>query len=168
MVMRTRKHPAPQADAGVMAQLCVSLDSMAGELRAQRERDEWWRTLAASAHMVPVAAGRITLNAGAGTLDTGGAGQLGPMRGFYWDVKRLVAASFTAGSVTAYLNQVQDANIFAEWPQAGLYTFGRGEGLLNPQDRLIFVAAGISGNVTISGAAVQFTEQLLPYFLGLG
>ena len=159
-------------EAGMAVTLGPGFGELCGELsaglRAQRERDEQWQALAADAHMVPIAAGQIALAAGAGTLDTGGAGQLGPMRGFYWDVRRLVAASFTGGSVTAYVNQVQDANIFVEWPQAGLYTFGRGEGVLNPQDRLVFVAAGITGAVTISGAAVQFTEQLLPWFLGLG
>jgi hypothetical protein len=161
-----RGEPGPELSA--YAHLAASLDGLTGEMRAQRQREEDRRRLFTEAHMVPIALGQIPLTGGAGQLDTGGAGLSGPMRGYYWDVKRLVAASFTAGTVTAYINLVQDANIFAVWPSAGLYTFGRGEGLLTPQDRLIFTASSITGLVTISGAAIQFGEKLLPYFLGLG
>ena len=159
-----------EAGAEFGARILASLDGLAGELRADRERRARAARMYAAAHIVPIMPGQIPLTAGAGTLDQGGAGLLGPMRGYYWTVKRLTAAGFTAGTVSMYINGAPaalDAAPDVSWPEAGMYTFGNGELLLNPQDRLIFVASGITGIVLVKGSAIQFPEELLPRFLGL-
>jgi hypothetical protein len=157
-------------DAGVEfgGRLLAALDGLAGELRHRREREERVRLAFQKVHTVPIAPGLISLTAGAGTLDTGGQGQAGPMGGYCWSVKRLSALGFTAGTVNAYINgsaAALDAQPDIPWASAGMYTFGNGEVILMPQDRLIFTASGITGEVLIKGSAVELPVALLPWFL---
>lgn len=113
-----------------------------------------------TAPQLNVASGNLV--AGAGTLNY--PDLLGPHDGFAWDVRRLAAASFTAGTVTAYMDNVADENIICTWTQAGLFTFGTSV-ILGDSDQLVFVAAGITGAVTISGQAIQIPTPLLPDYL---
>ena len=55
-----------------------------------------------------------------------------------------------------------DANNMVPFAQAGTFTFGRGEVYLMPGERLYFVAAGITGTVTISGRGKRVQVWALP------
>lgn len=104
---------------------------------------------------------------------------LGPNTGFHWSIRRMVASGFTAGTVTVYRNAVQTTfgaapaytgEIFFVFPQAGTYTFGRNEMLLEPDDSLSVSATGITlvagaPGVQLAGAVDQLESWLLPDYI---
>jgi hypothetical protein len=112
---------------------------------------------------VPLAVPGIPLSAGAGTMDQ--AQSLGPPQGYYWSVRRLTATGFTAGTVTAFIDSTAGEPV-VPFPQAGVFTFGRGEILLHPMSRLVISATGITGTVQLYGAADAFEDWYLPEYLG--
>jgi hypothetical protein len=103
-----------------------------------------------------------------GTLQM--ADLLSPKAGFYWSLRRLSSWGYSGGTITVYKNASGGEVLFV-YPQAGTYTFGRGELLLNPNDQLVFVAAGITtsagvAGVQVGGAADCFPSWLLPEYIG--
>lgn len=98
---------------------------------------------------------------GSGTLDN--PSQLMPVAGRCWSVRRLTAFGWSAGSVTVYINGLEPAAPFAT---PGVETYGRGEFLLMPHDKLTIVASGITGSVTVMGVADCFGEWYLPHYIG--
>lgn len=150
---------------GLGGKFAATLDVVLGRVSKRMDRDERDDSLMRLIVPVPITAPQIPLAAGAGKLDSSVAGQtLGPNTGFAWDVRKLNATGFTAGTVTAYRNLVGDENIEAVWTVAGAFTFSGGIILVDSDD-LIFVAAGITGTVTISGWAINIPTPLLPEYL---
>jgi hypothetical protein len=128
-----------------------------------------WLDRQASAHDLkrqitnqPFPSEQIPLVAGAGTLNA--PDLFGPHDGFAWDVRYVVAASFTAGTVTVYNSYQSDSNIVGTFTAAGLIRWG-GDLILNDTETLIFVASGITGAVTISGRFNNIPAPLLPDYL---
>jgi hypothetical protein len=145
----------------VWAKIGVSLETVGAELTEQRRRQN---LLWDAVHEVPVPTQQI---AGNGTIDV--PQLLGPSGGYWWDVTRLTAAGFSAGTVTVYKNAVADGNQLPSFPQAGVVTFGR-RMLLGPKERLLFVTAGITLNpgaagVSVGGDAIQVASWALPDYL---
>lgn len=132
---------------------------LAQEMRADRD---WKRRVAGALSQVPFA-GSVTLSSGAGTLDQPDLFQA--KTGFYWSVRRLTAVGWTSGAVTAYKNSTNGEPV-APYPSPSVFTFGRGELLLNPGDRLVFAATGITGTVSVWGAADCFETWYLPFYIG--
>lgn len=97
---------------------------------------------------------------GSGTLDE--ATQLSPTIGNCWSIRRLTVIGFTAGSVTVYLNNLEPV---APYPSPAVFTYGRGELLLQPKDRLVVVATGITGNIQLWGVADEFPHWYLSEYL---
>ena len=127
-------------------------------------------------HQVPIVCPQLIPVSGAAVGLTND--QMGPMTGWYWSIRRLEANGFTAGTVAVYKNAVQTGfganaaltgELLFTFPQAGTYTFGRREMLLNPDDNISLVctgatlAAGITG-ITVGGAADQFPTWYLPHY----
>lgn len=115
---------------------------------------------------VEIPAHAITLTAGAGTLDI--PNELGPNTGYFWAVEYVSAAGFTAGTVNVYLSTpdtVAQSNVRFPFTSAGVWEPGRTAAILVPGDRLVFVAAGITGNVVISGKVTQAPLRFLHRFL---
>jgi hypothetical protein len=149
---------------GLSAQLEATLDVTLGRLAAavdrltQREQQfvQLWQDL----HLVPVWAAPI---AGAtGTSDL--ADRLGPKDGYWWDLRRLSAWGFTAGTVTVTLNDANGEQL-AVFTQAGQWTWS-GNTFLGPRDRLVVVTSGITGGpVQVQGQAVEVSTQQLPNYL---
>jgi hypothetical protein len=145
----------------VWAKIAVSLETVGVELAEQRRRqDQLWQAV----HEVPI---QTQFIAGNGTIDVPQV--LGPSGGYWWDVTRLTAAGFSAGTVTVYKNAVADGNQLPSFPQAGVVTFGR-RMLLAPKARLVFVTAGITLNagvpgVSVGGDAIQVASWALPDYL---
>jgi hypothetical protein len=153
----------PDPGPGAGASLHVHLDAMAGMMRDQvTERQARRQVLLAALQQVPIAAPQVPLVSGAGVLDWPDA--LSAKTGYTWSVRRITATGFTAGTVTMYKNS-QFGEILVPWPSAGTFTFGRGEQLLEPGDRMVFVASGITGYVQINGSADCFESWLLPDYL---
>jgi hypothetical protein len=147
---------------GVRAQAAAAVEVTLGRIADRLDKQTADRDLMRLIVPVLITAPQVPLAAGAGTLNQ--PDLLGPHEGFAWDVRRLTAASFTAGTVTAYLNYQADENIVVQWTQAGSFFFS-GNVILGDSDALIFVATGITGQVTISGQAVNVPTPLLPEYL---
>jgi hypothetical protein len=145
-----------------------------GALSAVSRKERLYREL----YQTPVVLPQIPVTAGAGVLQP--TDSSGPMTGQYWSIRRLVASGYSAGSVAVYRNAVitgtgaaaaAAGEILFTFPQAGAYTFGRGEMLLSPDDFLVFVATGITlitgqSGVSILGAADCLAAWLLPEYIG--
>src|SRR5208337_1293443 len=85
--------------------------------------------------------------------------------GYYWSVRRLTLTGWSAGACTVYKN-FNGGEPLAPFPVPAVYTFGRGEMLLNPDDRLVVVAAGITGQVNIWAVADCFEAWYLTEYIG--
>jgi len=142
-----------EADAG--------LHVAVGRLAAAVERQVAQQALITRAvHPIAVPAAAI---AGNGTIDD--PMKFGPRDGYAWDMKRVTAASFTAGTVAVYKNAVADANQLFTFTSAGTWWITGNDMILMPGDRLLFVGAGITGNITISGDAIQVELAWLGAYL---
>ena len=87
----------------------------------------------------------------------------GPKDGYHWDVRRISAWGFTAGTITIYRNSASGEQL-GVFTSTGSYTFS-GNAFLGPRDRLIFVAASITGNVQIAMTAVEVETAWWPVYL---
>jgi hypothetical protein len=105
----------------------------------------------------------VPLSSGAGTF-TGLIGVQGPPAGWYWSIRRLTAQGYTAGAVNICENSA-NGEVLVPFAQAGTFTFGRGEILLNPQSYLVVVASGINFNVTVFGKADAVPDWHLTRYL---
>lgn len=159
-----------EIDASVAGSLTASLDTLTGrigglcdrldrqarhELEVRQSANQWFRQVQF--------AGAITLTAGAGTLQD--FQRFGCPQGYYWSVRRLTAQGFTAGTVTAYRDSTTGEPLMP-FPVAAVNTIGKGEMVLAPMSQLVFGATGITGTVTVWGAADQFEQWLLPWYMG--
>lgn len=143
----------------------------AGRIERKLDYESRWRERVAQAvTQLDFALGdSIPLSGGNGTLDV--ADKFAAKTGFMWGVRRITARGWTAGTVTAYKNSVNGEPV-TPWPDpagsagGGVFTFGRGELLLKPGDRLIFQAAGITGSVNVWGVADCFESWYLPFYIG--
>jgi len=157
-VMNTDTSAESSSGIGFLLALGAGIDSM------NNKADELLAAMQKSGEYVfqqPLY-GQVPLSAGAGTLDGGANASLTPPRGMIWSVRRLSATGFTAGSVTGYINQLEPV---APFPNPAVFTFGRGEVLLQPGDRLVFVATGITGAVNIFGVSDTFPYTYLTEYL---
>jgi hypothetical protein len=156
-----------------MAEIHAAIGSRAYDYASMDGADRELR-LAREMYQVPFA-GLITITTGAGAL--GSFDGNGPGSGYFWSVRRLSLQGFSAGTVTLYKNAtvnggaiVGTPEVLPSFPQSGVFTFGRGEVLLNPNDWLGFAAAGITvtsayAGVQINGTADCFPVELLPEYL---
>lgn len=141
----------------VDASLAVQLGRVADAL----ELAERWRVKCMGAlQQVPIASEQVS---GDGTIDQPDA--LMAKTGYMWSVRRLTCYGFTAGSVTVYKN-IAGGEPVAPYPAAAVFTFGRGELLLKPGERLIAVGTGITGTFQLWGDADCFEQWYLPHYIG--
>ena len=160
----------PGLEINFSAQLSASLDGLAAAVDRDRE---FKRRQMEAIRQVPFS-GAITITGGVGTYDQPDA--LQAKTGYVWGIRRLTVQGFSAGTVTAYrngyLNPVTGLNPgepICPYPVPAVNTFGRGEQLLMPSDRVCFGATGVtaaSGQVSFWGVADCFESWYLPYYLG--
>jgi hypothetical protein len=152
----------PGLEAG--AQLSVSIGQLASQLQRQRADDSARR--AERSHAIfpfDFNPQTIALTGGAGSLNT--PTLYSPNEGYFWDVRKITASSFTSGTVALYKNAANDANAEVVFTAAGSYFFGSGQLILNSSDWLVFAASGVTGNVTISGRAISVRADYLADYL---
>jgi hypothetical protein len=147
----------PDLEIDVGAQLCASLDSLTDQLRRQ---DAWRQQQAQVIRQIPITAPQANA---AGIIDV--PDLLAVKTGYFWGVRRLTLSGFTAGTAVVYLNSILGEPV-APFSQAGTATFGRGELLMHPGDRLVVAATGITGYVQLNGAADCAELWYLPYYIG--
>lgn len=153
----TPDHPAAVAESdSIPAQLgAKAAAGAAAAAGPPRPRIPW-----AACHPVPILGG-ILLTSGAGTLDQ--PDMYGPKDPYWWDLRDLAVWGFTAGTVTVYLNSTTGGFI-AQTSTPGDFTWSA-QKLLAPRDRLIFVAAGVTGSVQFGGQAIEIETAWLPEYL---
>lgn len=145
---------------GVQAAVGGSLELLLGRVAKNLDRDrERKDRLFQLVNVVPIIG---ALN-GSGTLDY--PDRYGPTDGFTWDVRRISADGFTAGTVNLYKNDATGAGVrVASWSTPGTWTWS-GQLWLRARDRLVFIATGIAGNVQIDGNAHLVAESLVPEYI---
>jgi hypothetical protein len=156
--------PGPEPGGGgagvsVDAGLTIQLGRVADVLESQARRRQ---QLMQQLHQVPILGPQVPLAGGAGTLDVPDV--FSAKTGYCWSIRRLALTGFSAGTVTVYKN-FAGGEVLVPFPAAGVSTFGRAEALLMPGERLVFVAAGVTGFVQVGGAADCFESWLLPDYL---
>lgn len=142
---------------GLLAEIRLMVGSLRESATAPRRPRVPWE----ACHPVPIAPGGILLSAGAGTADL--PDSLGPKDPWWWDLRSLAAWGFTAGTVTAFLNDKNGAEL-AVWNTPGEFTWSS-QKMLAPRDRIIFVAASITGTVSLTGQAIEVASPWLPEYL---
>lgn len=146
----TRRFREDGVGAAVSGSLEVVLGRVASALdRQNRDRDR----LAQLVHPAPISYAQ----AGSGTADF--PDRFGPHDGFLWDVRRIAVSGFTAGTVTLLKNDPVNGPQIAQWTAPGQWTWSS-QLWLKSRDRLIFVAAGITGNVIVDGDAIEVSQQV--------
>jgi hypothetical protein len=88
----------------------------------------------------------------------------GPRTGYHWDLRIVVAQGFTAGTVTVYRNSTNGEQMFT-FSSSGLWEVPHKSRILRPNDRLVFVGAGLSGTAAISMEATNVPTPLLGAYL---
>lgn len=139
--------------AGIHAALGAVADTLGQETR-------WRQRCSQAIRQVPLAAPWAD---SAGVIDY--PDSLQAKTGYFWSVRRLTLSGFTAGTAVVYINGL-NGEPAVPFQQAATYTFGRGELLLHPGDRLVVQATGITGYVQLNGAADCLETWYLPYYLG--
>ena len=150
--------------AALMARLGDLTAAIEQQVESERAR---LRAFAQIMHQRPIGPQTIPLTSGAGLLDI--PDLFAAKDGYFMSLRRITAASFTAGSVVMYEDGVADMNIAVPW-QPGVpatFTFGRGEQLLMGGSRWVFNATGITGQVTINGKADIGPLEALGDYLGV-
>jgi hypothetical protein len=153
--------------AGIFAGLQVSLNRLSDNLdQARRIRaEEASHVWAITIDPIPV-----PLTAGFGVLDL--PQLLSPGLGEHWDVHTISATGFTAGTVTGWINlqgqaltaaSILSGAVRFSASSAGFANYGKNQCHLRPQDKLVFVAAGITvpagGQVLVSLDATRVADQ---------
>jgi len=145
------------------AQIAASLDGVTAAL--DRE-DRWRRRCAQAITQVPFA-GDISITAGAGS-STHARDKLQAKTGYIWSIRRITAQGWSAGTVTAYRNDVNGEPVMP-FPVPAVNTIGRGELMLMPGDALVWNATGITLTGTVLqywGVADCFESWYLPFYIG--
>lgn len=149
----------PDLDVAASFDVGVSLDSLASEIKRYNDRAH---RLAQAIHPFSVPPSPIALSSGTGTLSQPNIS--GPQMSNYWDVHRIAAMGFTAGSVTVYLNAVGGDPV-AYLTAQGVYYFGKGQVMLTGNDNLVFYATNITGTVAMALGGTEIAAHAIGDYL---
>jgi hypothetical protein len=153
--------PGGAAGVSISADFALQIGRLATALEA---RNRWEQELADACHPfdLPVSNMNLTTNLEDNAI------KWAPRDGYAWDIKNLVAAGFTAGTVTVYkasFGQAVAANQRFTFTSAGVWQMGTAQLLLLPGQRLTFTASGITGAVVLSGDGIQIKLPYLAAYL---
>jgi hypothetical protein len=147
----------PEIDIDLTGQLTAALGRVADGL----DREARYRQRQAEViRQIPITAPQANA---AGIIDS--PDLLAVKTGYCWGIRRLTLSGFTAGTAVIYNSSVVGEPL-VPFSQAATYTFGRGEMLLKPGDRLVVAASNITGYVQLNGVADCFEQWYLPKYIG--
>jgi predicted phage tail protein len=141
------------------ASLGLAIEGLTNEMKQARMRSQ---RLAQLVHPFKVSTIPMTITSNAGTLNV--PNMLGPQTGYYWDVKRITATGFSAGTVTVTLG-AGGGETLTIISAAGSLLLGKAHILLSGSDNLYFTAASITGTVAISLAGIEIAAPVIGEYL---
>jgi len=144
-----------------MADLAASVGQLATEVKATRDRQQQLWQACRPIPGIPVP----PITSSTGTADY--PELLAPRTGYWWFVIQAGAFTFTNGSVTLYRGQgAADSQIVGSFPSAGYLTYSSTGLPVPPGQRLIFSAAGVTGNVTpVLSTVIEVADWAVPAYL---
>lgn len=148
----------PEIELDIGVQLVAAIETLAAAYARQESKRQ---RMAQAIRQVPLVANNPTGN----VIDS--SETLRVHDGYYWSVRRLTLSGFSAGTAVIYRNSpiAGIGEVLVPFSQAATLTFGRGEMLLGPGDRLVAQFTGITGTPQLNGAADMFEMWLLPDYL---
>lgn len=153
--------PNPQVEQGLqlMANLNLAIGRLSDQMEEEKQRGA---NLALAVRPIPgIAVPQITTANGTADYPE----LLAPRAGYWWDVKSVTAATFSAGTVNLYAGAKTDSTLRFVFVTSGTFTFGTGQLLVPPGQRLIFTAVSVTGNVTPSLSVIEVADWALPSYL---
>lgn len=143
-----------------MATISASLDTVAERLRVQNDRqNQLAQAIRVIAH-IPI--GQITTTNGSLNQPE----LAGPRSGYAWEVRRVTANTFSAGTVQCYVDSnLAPQNLVLPFSQSGVNYPGGGNLILNRGHWLVFGATAITGNADISIGVIEIEERWLAAYL---
>lgn len=144
----------------LFADLKAHLGRVAAAVEAQREdTQKLWRAIRPLPG-IPVP----QITTASGTADW--PELLSPRAGYWWFVIQANALTFTVGSVSLYRNNADDWDLVGSFPSSGYLTYS-GSGLpVFRNQRLVFKANTVTGNVTPSlQSVIEVADWAVPAYL---
>lgn len=156
-------NPEAGADPGTFTGLAASailgkLDSIADNTRPRAAKP---RVPFEACHPI-WQTGQIPLVAGAGNLQLFNV--FGPQMPYWWDLRTLSFWGFSAGTVSAFMNNLNGEQVALAVTTPGQFTWS-GQMLMSPQDDLLFSATGVTGVVNVTVRAIEVETAWLPEYL---
>lgn len=155
--------PDTGAPAGIGLEFLASIDAQIGQLTEQAAYQRTRQgTLADSVSYISHITAPVPNAAGIIKADD----VLGPKTGQAWEIRRMTAANFTAGTVAVYLDSHQaPQNQLVAFTQAGTFFFGGGQLIISAGDQLVVNASAATGTVFFSIGVVQVAQPWLAEYL---
>jgi hypothetical protein len=158
---------ASQADSNgggglqIFAQLSATLGRVAAALETQAKRDQQLWQAIRPIPGIPIP--QITTTSGIADYPE----LLSPRTGYWWFVIQAAAVTFSGGSVNLYRNSANvDSLIVGAFTAAGYLTYSSSGLPVSPNQRLIFAAQTVTGNVTPSlSTVVEVADWAVPAYL---
>lgn len=169
----TTVHDGPALSVDFGAELCAHLGSIR-QLMEQERADRLSRAAAKLQLIRPIPL--IPVPQITSTNGTADYPELcSPRTGWWWDVHRVTVNTFSAGTVNLYLTAggsgggtggaLADTNQVYAFTTKGTLTFGKGQLLVPASLRLVFSAAGITGNASPAIGVTEIHQSALADYL---
>jgi hypothetical protein len=148
------------SEAGL--EVTASFGLQLGRVAEAMERSERWRVRCAGAiqQSPPVSA----VPDGNGLIDQ--PDLFTARTGYIWSIRRLTCAGFSAGTVTFYKNALGGEPV-APFPEAAVFTYSKGQLVLQPGERLVGDASSATGSpqVQVWVTADVMESWYFPYYI---
>jgi hypothetical protein len=142
----------PNGSGGLSVQMFADLSARIGNIDAQiTEQNNRAAALWKAVRPIPgIAVPQITTSTGTADYPE----LLSPRTGYWWFIIQAGALTFTSGTVNLYRNHADDSNLVGAFTSAGYLTYSSLGLPVQWDQRLIFVAQTVTGNVTPTLATV--------------
>jgi hypothetical protein len=147
------------------AQLCAAINGLSARLDRDTQRRQAAAQRASQIYRQIPFVINLTISSSAGSLNPVPA--CGPPIGYFWSIRRFSATGFTAGTVILFIDSTSGEPIETfTGASIGSYiqTYGKGHQVMHPGSNLAITATGITGTVTVYGAADQLETAYFPAY----
>lgn len=145
-------------DFSIMAKLNLAVEDLAAEMRLASQRQ-----LMLSQNIWALSLPTLIMPGVTSVLDRGE--QLGPRTGQVWDLRRISVSGMTTGTLNVRLDDTTSGEIIAQFTNAGVTTYGKGQATIVAGRRLVFQATGTGTAATIYVAGIQLSASVFADYL---